>query len=29
MNLKELLKKLWQWILDQTDIDEMIGAEVE
>ena len=29
MNLKKLLKKLWQWILDQTDIDEMIEAEVE
>jgi predicted nucleic acid-binding Zn-ribbon protein len=27
--MKDFLKKLWQWLLDQTDIDEMIEAEVE
>jgi hypothetical protein len=27
--MKELLKKLWQWVLDQTDIDEQIENEVK
>ena len=25
--MKELLKKVWQWVLDQTDWDEKIEAE--
>ena len=29
MNIKELIKKIWQWILDQTDIDEKIESELK